>query len=149
MNPPTEKRKALGRAILRIGMALVFLWFGIDQIIEPNAWIGFIPEWVLGMVPLSATVFIYLNAAFEIVFGAALLFGLFTRFVAFLLFLHIADITLTVGFSAIGVRDFGLSVAMFTIFLNGGDFLSLDKFIKAGPAKNKTETADQSLNTSR
>ena len=116
--------------ILRIGLSLVFLWFGVDQIIHPNAWLGFIPDWVVSLTSISAPTIVYLNGLFEIIFGTALLFGIFTRFVAFVLFLHMADITIMVGLDSIGVRDFGLSIAMLVVWINGSDLFSLDNFIR-------------------
>lgn len=124
-----KKLQKYSPTILRIGLALVFLWFGVDQIIHPNAWLGFIPEWVVDLSNISAPTIVFLNGLFEIVFGTALLFGIFTRFVAFLLFLHMADITLMVGFDSIGVRDFGLSIAMLSIWINGSDHFTLDNYI--------------------
>lgn len=133
-----QKLNLFSGTILRIGLALVFLWFGIDQIIDTRSWIGYIPDWVTHYSGLQAATVVYLNGVFEIVFGTALLFGLFTRIVAFVLFLHIADITFTVGFDAIGVRDFGLTVATFVIFVQGSDFFTLDRYIQN--SKNKMST---------
>lgn len=134
MNEKIKKLSKIGKAIaptlLRVGMALVFLWFGTDQIIEPNAWVAYIPDWVISSSGLSATTIVYLNAAFEIFFGMALFLGFFTRFVAFFIMLHMIDITYTVGLDAIGVRDFGLAVATIVIWLNGADFFTLDNFMK-------------------
>ncbi len=125
-----EKLKKFSSPILRIGISIVFLWFGVNQIVEPNSYIGFLPDWLTGMSPVSPMTIVYLNGLFEIIFGTALLFGLYTRFVALLLFLHMADITFTVGFDAIGVRDFGITIASLVVWLNGYDFLTLDSYIK-------------------
>jgi uncharacterized membrane protein YphA (DoxX/SURF4 family) len=118
--------------ILRIGLAGVFLWFGINQIIDPSAWFGFIPQYALSLTGLTAATLVHYNALFEILAGTMLLFGLFTRVVAFILFLHIFDIALTVGLNdSIGIRDLGLAVATFVIFLNGLDMWSLDLYIRS------------------
>lgn len=129
-----NKLKIWSSPILRIGLALVFLWFGINQIIDPTVWTAYLPEWLVSMSPISANNIVYLNGVFEIIFGTALLFGFFTRFVAFLLFLHIADITFTVGFDAIGVRDFGLTITTLAVWMNGYDFFTLDNFIHKVPS---------------
>lgn len=124
-----NKLKEFAPVILRIGLALVFLWFGLNQIIKPSDWVGYIPDFVVNMSPLSATTLVYLNGAFEVIFGSLLLLGFFTRVSAFLLFLHMAHITLMVGFDAVGVRDFGLTIATLVIWLNGADFFTLDRFV--------------------
>jgi uncharacterized membrane protein YphA (DoxX/SURF4 family) len=114
--------------VLRIGIALVFLWFGTQQIIDPSVWTSYIPEGIVGIFSLSAVKLVYLNGLFEIIFASALLLGYFTRFSALLLALHMLDITYIVGFDAIGVRDFGLAVATIVIFMQGADKFSLDYY---------------------
>ena len=122
--------KKYAPAVLRIGIALVFLWFGTQQIINPDMWVGYIPEWLVGIFSLSALKLVYFNGVFEIFFASALLLGYFTRVSALLLALHMLDITYIVGFDAVGVRDFGLSIATIAIFMFGIDTFSLDYFCK-------------------
>ena len=122
--------KKYSPTVLRIGIALVFLWFGTAQIIDPSGWTSYIPEGIVGIFSLSALKLVYLNGLFEIVFASALLLGYFTRVSALLLALHMIDITYVVGFDAVGVRDFGLAVAAIAVFMNGTDYLSLDYFRK-------------------
>lgn len=102
---------------LRLGLAFVFLWFGIDKFINPTYWLN---AWVppglvsfLGTIGLSGVEFMYLNGIFEVLVGISLVSGMFLRFFAGagLLFLAVASIviTLTTGtFSEILVRDVGL-----------------------------------------
>ena len=113
--------------ILRIGLALVVIWFGIAQISSPTDWIGFLPTWITSL-PISQLSVIYLNGWFELVFGTMLLFGVYTRFVALFLALHMLDITYTVGYGAIGVRDFGLAIGILSIFFGGMSAFSVDMF---------------------
>jgi uncharacterized membrane protein YphA (DoxX/SURF4 family) len=122
--------KKFAPIVLRIGIALVFLWFGVQQIINPSIWVGYIPESLVGIFSLSALKLVYLNGLFEIVFASALLLGYFTKFAALLLALHMLDITYVVGFDAVGVRDFGLAIATVAIFMFGVDRFSLDYFCK-------------------
>ncbi len=89
-------------------------------------WTRLIPQMVIDLSHLSASTLVQANAVFELVFGLALFLGLYTRFVALLLALHLLDIVYVVGFTAVGVRDFGLAVATFSIFLYGPSYLSLD-----------------------
>ncbi len=113
-------------AIVRIGISLVVLWFGFQQMQNPLSWLSVLPEWTQSL-PISQVALIYLNAWFEIVFGLLLLVGFYTRPVALLVALHLLDITFTVGYGAIGVRDFGLTLSAIAIFANGYDKLSVDK----------------------
>ncbi len=124
--------KQYASTILRIGLAGVFLWFGINQIIDPSAWFGYIPQSIVSLTGMTVATLVHYNALFEILAGTMLLLGLFTRVVAFILFLHILDISLVVGLNdSIGIRDLGLSVATFVIFLNGMDTWTLDRYIRS------------------
>lgn len=112
--------------VLRIALSLVFIWFAIDQLRDPEMWSGFVPLWIVDM-GVSATMLVTANAVFEIVFGTLLLLGIFVRPVALLLALHLAGITISLGYNAIAVRDFGLSLATLSVFLQGTDAWSLKK----------------------
>ena len=122
--------KKIAPTFLRIGIALVFLWFGWSQIHDAKQWIGFVPQWVSDMSSLSLLTIVFLNGVFEIIFGSALLLGFKTRIVGFLLALHMLDISFIVGLNATGVRDFGLTFAAITVWMNGMDAWTLDSFIK-------------------
>jgi uncharacterized membrane protein YphA (DoxX/SURF4 family) len=136
INIQIEKMALYAPVIVRIGLALVFLWFGSSQIIDTSFWGGFIPDWVVNLSHLSATTLVHFNAGFEIVFGLCLLAGYFTRVVAFFLALHLLDIMFTMGYTSIGVRDFGLSLAAISVFLNGADVWSLDTYLEKKSLSN-------------
>ncbi len=36
----------VGQLALRLGLALVFVWFGIDKFFRPLAWVGWIPSFM-------------------------------------------------------------------------------------------------------
>ena len=114
------------KAILRIGLSLVFLYFGIQQVLHTSQWTGFVPEFATKFF-LSAGNIIMLNATLEIVLGIFLIAGIYTRASALILSIHLFMIALSIGFVPIGVRDFGLSIATFVIFLNGADKFCFDK----------------------
>lgn len=121
--------KKYAPTILRVGLSTVILWFGYQQIAHTSAWVGYLPDWTTAF-PIQASTLVYLNGLFEIVFGLLLLTGLYVRISALLLALHLFEITFTVGYTAVGVRDFGLSVALLSIFFYGADFFTLDRFFK-------------------
>jgi len=123
-----EKAKAFAPTFLRISMAAVIIWFGVQQVTDAVSWLGFLPSWTAAL-PISPVTLVHLNGAFEVVFGTLLLLGFYTRFVAFCLAVHVFDIAYTVGYSALGVRDVGLALGMTTIFLYGADAFTLDTFL--------------------
>ena len=104
---------------LRIGISLVFLWFSLSQLTGPEDWTGVLPAF-LRQSP-NPEAYIYINGSLELVFGLALLLGLFVRPVAILLVLHLLGIIITLEYNSISVRDFGLMMATITIFLHGPD----------------------------
>ena len=128
--------------MVRIAIALVFLWFGISQIADPESFLGYVPEWLYQQEPQmmmhgfmqfiqKAPNFVYtiilLNGIFETIFGALLLVGYFTRIVAFLLALHLFGIAFSLGYNDIAVRDFGLALATLSLIFSGAGEFSLDK----------------------
>ena len=131
-----DKMRSFAPIIIRIGISFIFLWFGTQQIFNTEAWTSLIPGWITSVSGINASVLVHFNGAFEIVVGFCLLFGYFTRITAFLLAFHMLDIMFTVGYSSIGIRDFGLSMATISIFLYGADSWSLDKFLIKKQEKN-------------
>ena len=140
-----DRYKNYASLVLRVGLALVFLWFGINQLINPTSFLGYMPQWLaphdvqmlhehalqwLHTLPIMQHIIIMGNGIFETVFGLLLLLGLFTRLSAFLLTLHLVGIMVVLGYNDIAVRDFGLAVATFSVFLQGPDEWSLDKKMK-------------------
>ncbi len=120
----------LGLLLLRIGLAGVFLWFGIDKFFNSSAWQHFIPDWFPMLIPAPA--FILLLGVVETIVGALVLFGLFTRFAAGLAALMLIPIIISLGYNEIGVRDFGLFLLALGISALGAGKYSLDaKFFKA------------------
>jgi uncharacterized membrane protein YphA (DoxX/SURF4 family) len=120
-----DRLKENAPAVARIGLSLVFLWFSISQFIAPDSWMGYIPSFLSGFSNLI--ILIYMNAAFELVFGAMLLLGVFTRVSALLLGLHLIGIVFSLRYNEIAIRDFGLMMACFSVFMNGPDRLCIWK----------------------
>jgi len=127
--------KRYSPALLRTGIAIVFLWFGFSQIKNPVQWTRMIPSYATSL-PFEQTALIYFNGGFEVIFATLLLLGLWTRFVSFLLGLHLLHIVTIVGYGAIGARDFALALATFSVFLNGADEFCFDKLLKKDKSKD-------------
>jgi uncharacterized membrane protein YphA (DoxX/SURF4 family) len=142
-----SKMQRAAPVVLRIGLAIVFLWFGTDQLMHTAKWVSLIPSWVTGLSHLSTTTLVHINGAFEIVFGICLLFGFFTRVVTLLLGLHMMHITLTLimgsGITSVSIRDVGLSFAAVTLFLLGPavQTLSIDNWLCTRYSQTEDELA--------
>ena len=125
--------KKISPVVLRVAMALVFLWFGLNQVFDTDSWIFFLPEFLRNYVQEPAML-VFMNGIVEIFLGTFLLVGVYVRFSAFVLAINLSAIVIAVGYNSVGVRDFGLAVATFAIALNGSDFFSFDEYFKR---KNK------------
>ena len=106
--------------VLRIGISLVIMWFGFQQLLHPVLWTGFLPDFT-NSLPISQIGFIYLNGAFEVFAAALIIMGLFIRTFSALLALHLIGIVFTLGYTAVSMRDLGLVVALISIFMQGTD----------------------------
>ena len=120
------KKEDIPKPLLRITLSLVFLYFGYQQVTSPDNWIGFIPEFLTNSF-LSPNNFVMFNGIMELSLGIFLIIGLYTRFSSFILSIHLLGIAASIGISPIGIRDFGLTIATFVVFLNGVDNYCLDK----------------------
>lgn len=110
--------------LLRLGLAFVFLWFGIDKFIHPDYWINaWVPLWfqgILGRLGIGNLNFIYANGIFEVVIGLGLVFNIFVKFLAFLIILFLLFVILSFGLNEVIVRDVGLiGAALALLFWNG------------------------------
>lgn len=112
--------------VLRAGLVVLFLWFGLSQVTAPGDWVAWVPQWTESL-GLSATLVVLLNGMFEIVLGALLAAGFYTRIAALLLSLHLLFIAYEIGYNDIGVRDFALAVATLSLALAAPDQFTLDK----------------------
>lgn len=114
----SKKMQSIGFVVLRVGLALVFLWFGMNQLFDPSSWTSFVPSW--GVPPfLNTTQVVLMNGLFEVLSSILLILNIFTRPAALLLALHLVGIVISTGINPIGIRDLGLSVATFALFLFG------------------------------
>ena len=59
------KKEIIGYVLLRVSMALVFLYFGIVQLYNPANWVGYIPSFVEGI--MTAGTAVVLNGSLEVI----------------------------------------------------------------------------------
>ena len=119
-----DKYKWLAIPVLRYGIALVYFYFAISQLINPELFVFYVPNFLAEIV--NPVYLVYFNAVFELVFATLLAIGKFTRISALFLTIHLFFISLSLGFTQNGVRDFGLTIATSAIFIYGPDKLCLD-----------------------
>jgi uncharacterized membrane protein YphA (DoxX/SURF4 family) len=112
------------RVLLRWSWALLFAWFGLQQLFHPGQWTAFLPSFT-GYFPMPGEMLVQLNGWLEICLATLLFVGYYTRAAALILAIHLAGIAITAG-GAIGIRDFALAAAGFSLALGGADAWTLD-----------------------
>lgn len=126
-------RAFLSILLVRYSLVALFLWFGIMQLFDPQAWLTYLPEWT-GYIPINPATFIQLNGLFEVILAVALFIGIFTRVAAGLLGLHLLGIAISVageGSVALGVRDGVLALCTLSLMVGKPDPWTLDGWKRA------------------
>lgn len=112
------------RVVIRWALVLLFAWFAVHQLMDPAAWVGYLPEWT-GYLPIPGEMLIRLNGWMELIGAVLLALGAATRVVAVVLGVHLAVIALEVG-GAVGVRDAALAAVTIALGLSPADAWTLD-----------------------
>ena len=120
-----NKFDAYGPVILRLGVVLLFLWFGFSQIVDPMSWVSYLPDWTKSL-HFAATQLVFLNGLFEVTLGFLIAIGFFTRIASLLLALHLFVIAYEIGYDPIGVRDFAIAMSTLSLAFMTPDHLTLD-----------------------
>lgn len=105
--------------ILRLSLAIIFFWFGIDKFFHPDYWAN---AWVPQSVALFAANFkirlidiIYMSSVFEVLVGTSLVTNIFITIFSSLALLFLGSIMFFNGFSEVLIRDIGLMGAFLSL----------------------------------
>ena len=113
----------IAQLLLRIGLAIVFVWFGLHQLYSPQSWTAWIPSWFLNLGWVDAVTFIRGHALVNVALGLLLLSGWQVRWIAIGVTLWLFDIVAVNGFTPETTRDIGLLFASLALaFLPDKDF---------------------------
>ena len=104
--------------ILRIGLAVTFLWIGVLILKNPEAWGGYMRPWAAGLLPVPVTQVMIGTAILDIVIGVFLLINFLPRLVAIVGAVHLAIILIVSGITDITVRDIGLLAGMLALVID-------------------------------
>ena len=69
-----KTRERVVEALLRIGVAIAFIYPAVEASFYPNSWVGFFPPWVRDL-PVSIELLLHLFGASEIVIAVWILVG--------------------------------------------------------------------------
>jgi len=133
MNHFLAKHSHWGTFVARVGIAAVFLWFGIDKFVHPIEWAGWVPDWMSALIPMSLVSFMYIHGAIETLVGVLLLVGYQTRMAALLAVITLCGVILAMigtGSTDVLLRDVGLLAASLSLLFTGSDCMSIDCRLK-------------------
>jgi uncharacterized membrane protein YphA (DoxX/SURF4 family) len=105
-----EARSRLAPLLLRVGLAIVFLYAAISSLISPSDWAGYLPAFIKDILPTTIVLGIF--SVIELLLAAWLLSGVYVRFAALICGAMLVGIIVS-NFSLLPIsfRDIGLLFA--------------------------------------
>ena len=94
--------------ILRVGLAITFLWIGVLIFKQPEAWGGYLQPWAAGLLPIPIEQAMIGAAFLDIIIGIFLLFDFFVWLAALVGTIHLIIVLIVSGITDITVRDIGI-----------------------------------------
>ena len=102
----------ISNLILRLSLAGVFLWFGIDKFFHPIYWINaWTPDFFINLIAtfnISTRTLIYSIGVIELLVGISLVSNMFVDFFALIAIVFLISVSLFHGFNEVLVRDIGI-----------------------------------------
>ena len=97
--------------ILRVGLAITFLWIGILIFKQPEAWAGYLQPWAAKLLPVPIEEAMKGTAILDLGIGVLLLFDYLVWLGALVATLHLVIVLAVSGITDITVRDIGILAA--------------------------------------
>lgn len=97
-----------GFHILRVGMAITFLWIGVLILRTPESWGGYLQPWAMGLLPVPIEQAMIGTAILDIAIGFFLLIDSFVWIAALVGSIHLVIVLAVSGITDITVRDIAI-----------------------------------------
>jgi len=94
--------------ILRVGLAITFLWIGVLIFKQPEAWGGYLQPWAVGLFPVPIEQAMLGTAILDIAIGAFLLMDTLVWLASLVGALHLVIVLTVSGITDITVRDIAI-----------------------------------------
>ncbi len=104
--------------ILRIGLAITFIWIGFMIWQTPDAWSGYMQPWAVKLMPIPIGEAMMGTAVLDIILGLVLLSNYFVWIAALVATIHLIIILIVSGITDITVRDIGLVAATLALCID-------------------------------
>ena len=110
----------ISHLILRLSLAIVFLWFGIDKFFHPAYWFNaWMPPFIVNFgttLHISANALVYSIGVVELLVGISLVSNMFIDFFALIAIIFLVSISLFYGINEVLIRDVGLIGGLLALF---------------------------------
>lgn len=103
--------------LLRIGLGGTMVYAGTSIIANTQAWLGFIPQWILNISPIDGMSLLIGHGVFELILGLLLVFGVLLKLSSLVAFFDLLFIIVFVGVDLVTFRDFGLLMMALALFI--------------------------------
>ncbi len=112
-------RAAVSWFILQLGLAVTFVYAGVDILWHPSNWIGWLPQWVSAISPLKDTPLLYTIGVAHIILAVLLFVPRYTRVAAALLAAFLVALLVSSSRDSwlIVYRDVGVLAAALALIL--------------------------------
>ena len=97
--------------LLRVGLAVTFLWIGVLILKYPEAWGGYMQPWAANLLPVPLKQAMFGTAMLDIAIGFFLLISVQVWIAAFIAAAHLVIVMTVSGITDITARDVGLLAA--------------------------------------
>lgn len=101
--------------VLRLGLAVTFVWIGVMIWQNPEAWGGYIKPWAMDLIPVPLEQAMKATAVLDVVIGLMFLVRPLVWLGGVLGVLHLLVVLATSGITDITVRDIGLLAASLSV----------------------------------
>lgn len=106
---------------MRLFLAFVFAWFGVNEILNPRYWSGYVPQMAIEMLPIPIYPLVQAHGAVLALLAVCFLFGFYIRYIGVIALLVLLSIIggliSTNGIDEIVVRDIGIFGLALSIWL--------------------------------
>ena len=117
------KHQDLSFLILRIGLSIIFLYFGILALKDPSGqaaiWLNPKMEAIITSMVSPKTFMLFLGVA-QVAVAAGCMLGIYARVASAGAVLLLAGIIVNLGFNDIALRDFAILTGHLFLVINGG-----------------------------
>lgn len=127
----------IGKLLLRLSLGLIFIYFGLQQLLFQEDWLQLIPEYFLNFISdlnfevndVLKSKIIFISGIFLILLGLSFIGGIYISFLSLLGAIYLFNLSFFSFhlFKIEGMTTLGLAFNCLALFLIGGDNFCIKK----------------------